>query len=383
MDHGFLLIPTAGERTFPGIARKVRLLALRHLLTVDPRSVARPRALADLQRVLGRAARDQGPALLEAVGQPDVLPLLLVSLEGIRAPGETLAVAVPNLLATLGALPEAVLWDLPFEALSDGSRAWVPSAPCQGLTADPSGVSVRDADGRFRLIHELPWSPYPPLRRGVHLATRDTFPLSMLEEHPEKSGNAHDLGGRPEEAWVAALDEALGLVEAGLPTWAADLPVTVRRLVPVGWGPERHLSASYREAPGIAWLTLHPDPLTLAEAIVHETQHGKLNALTWLDPLLHNGRTFWTTSPVRPDLRPLMGVLLAAHAFVPVAALHRALVDHPWPDRDRFARRRAEVLATNARGLDILEANAQPTELGARLLADLRAMHDALVHDAR
>ena len=55
-------------------------------------------------------------------------------------------------------------------------------------------------------------------------------------------------------------------------------------------------------------------------------------------------------------LRPLMGVLLAVHAFVPVAALHAGLVaaDHPLAKTAKFADRREQVLAGNERGLRLV-----------------------------
>ena len=178
------------------------------------------------------------------------------------------------------------------------------------------------------------------------------------------------------EAWGTALGEALALIDL-LPSWRGELDALGVRLLPVGFEPERHLSASYREAPGIVYLTLHPSRLTLAEALVHECQHGKLNLLTWLDPVLKNGQTTWTPSPVRPDLRPLMGVLLAAHAFVPVAALHAALEesDHPLAKTPTFGRRKAEVLSGNARALEILDRLADPTPTGRRVLDALHALH--------
>ena len=121
----------------------------------------------------------------------------------------------------------------------------------------------------------------------------------------------------------------------------------------------------------------------MAEAIIHETQHGKLNRLTWLDPVLRNGYTAWSESPVRPDLRPVMGVLLAVHAFVPVAALHErlALLNHPVSQTPRFKERRAEVLAGNAGGLDVVERMADPTPMGAKIVAGLRTVHDHLSAD--
>ena len=200
----------------------------------------------------------------------------------------------------------------------------------------------------------------------------------VLREGGVPNGNALDLGGHPPEAWVSALNEALALVKKALPGWHADLPRSVARIVPVGFGAERHLSASYREAPSQVYMSLHPDPLTLAEAIVHEGQHGKLNRLLWLDPVLENGWSDWAPSPVRPDLRPLLGVLLAVHAFVPVALLHERLAEHPWPDPQRFVQRRAEVLAGNRNGLEILAERARPTPAGQRLLREIQALQARL-----
>ena len=75
-------------------------------------------------------------------------------------------------------------------------------------------------------------------------------------------------------------------------------------------------------------------------------------------------------SPVRPDLRPVLGVLLAAHAFLPVAALHRALIasGHPLADPERLQ----AVDRLNREALAVL-ADARPTEVGRVLLDGMRA----------
>jgi HEXXH motif-containing protein len=220
---------------------------------------------------------------------------------------------------------------------------------------------------------------FTQIQEGLWLSLVDTNPLADLEAHPDKSGNAVDLGGRSPGDWASKLQEALRPVATLMPTWMAELPLAQHRVLPVGFEPERHLSATYREAPGTCYLSLHPEPLTLAEALIHETQHSKLGVALHLDALLKNGRSAWTPSPVRPDLRPLIGVLLAVHAFVPVAALHARLQDsgHPWCDRPGFERRMREVLAGNARGLQTLERLAEATALGGRLLFELRRLHDA------
>lgn len=383
MRSALLSLPAPGDRTMARLTRKVGLLAVRHLLTLPAHALPeRPTALAGLQRALTTTLKRDTARVLAAVGSPDVLPWLLLSKQGLWPTDQALRAVGPNLLLALGTTAEAVLWDVPVGTMAAGGRRYDFDPEAQGLTATPAGVEVRLADGAVVPVADLPSVTVAhPIAAGVQLATWDGFPLSMVEDHPDKDGNAVDLGQRSVEAWTGALAEALALVERGLPSWHGELPATLKRLIPVGYQPERHLSASYREAPNTAWLTLHPNRVTLAEAIVHETQHGKLNTAMLLDPLLHNGRTFWTDSPVRPDLRPLVGVLLAVHAFIPVAALHHALAPELEGDRS-FGERRAQVLASNTRGLGILRESAEPTALGARVLGELQALHDDLVEAA-
>ena len=401
MEPAFLLLPSTDAPRYPRLLRKVQLLALRRLLTFPPRSLpARTAALARVQEVISQAARTHRTALLDALGTPDVLAPLLVLARDLRPPLPLLDEAVPSLLLALvrsGALPESVVWDAPTGRLVDdtGSRVLWFDPPAAALMFAPDGAEARLQDGRLaRLLGTGTVAPLPPgvreepalhpLRHGVRLSTVDTNPLADVEAHPDKQGNAVSLGGHPVASWCAGLDNALDLIDAGLPTWAAELPHSLRRLVPVGFHEQMHLSASYREAPGLAYLTLHPNQVTLAEAIIHETQHGKLNTLLHLDPVLNNGRTEWTPSPVRPDLRPLEGVLLAVHAFVPVAALHRGLAEagHPVSADPWFARRRAEVLAGNTRGLAILEQKGDWSPVGARLREALHRTHASLVEAA-
>jgi HEXXH motif-containing protein len=255
------------------------------------------------------------------------------------------------------------------------------------------GIELRLADGRYHDLDAEPpagVSSSRPFHRldpelSAAFSLLDSNPLSMLEAHPDKQGNAVDLGGRSEKAWCDALSDALGLVKLALPALAAELRISLQRVVPVGYDAEAHLSASYREAPGLIYLTLHPSPLTLAEAVIHETQHGKLNALSWLDPVMHNGQSEWTRSPVRPDMRPLMGVLLALHAFAPVATLHQRLaeLDHPLARTPEFRSRRAEVQAQNAQAITALRPVARFSELGARVFAGLEALHTAACETRR
>jgi HEXXH motif-containing protein len=243
---------------------------------------------------------------------------------------------------------------------SDGGRVDLEiAALAAGTVPLPDGVSVE--------------RPYHSIRDGLVLACADNNPLAQIEAHPLKSGNALDLGAQPLEAWTGALDAALTLVEEHLPELAAEIRLVMQLLIPVGHDEEQHLSASYAEAIGSAYLSLHPDPMTMAEALIHEFSHNKLNALCALGPVLENAFSPLFASPVRPDPRPLHGILLAVHAFVPVARLYETMLEarHPLSASDGFERRLRQVVAGNHEGFATLRQHARAAPAGAALLDEL------------
>jgi HEXXH motif-containing protein len=111
----------------------------------------------------------------------------------------------------------------------------------------------------------------------------------------------------------------------------------------------------------------------MTEAVVHELMHTKLNAMLELDPLLENAFFPLFASPVRPDPRPLHGVLLAVHAFLPVAELYRRMIeaDHPLARSAAFRERHRVIARKNHDGATVLLANARPTEAGRALLDEI------------
>jgi HEXXH motif-containing protein len=215
--------------------------------------------------------------------------------------------------------------------------------------------------------------PYTPIEGGLVLATFDDNPISMFEAHPDKEGNAIDLGGRDEAAWCAALRDALVVIEEHLPLVREEIEIVIAQLVPVGADDHAHLSASYREAIGTIYLTLHPRTMTMVEALIHEHGHNKLNALFELDPVLDNAFSPLFTSPVRPDPRPLHGILLAVHAFLPVAVLYRSMMEAgaPGSEHPDFHRRFAQIVRGNREGVRVLVENAAPTPIGRALLDEI------------
>jgi HEXXH motif-containing protein len=220
--------------------------------------------------------------------------------------------------------------------------------------------------------------PYRPLGGTLSFALEDNNPLALLEAHPDKTGNAIDLGGHAETEWAATLQGALALIEAHLPDLRREMDIFIHQIIPVGWDDVQHLSASYQEAIGTIYLTLHPSLMTMAEALIHEFSHNKLNALFETDPVLENAFSPLYSSPVRPDPRPLHGVLLAVHAFLPVARLYEKMIEakHPLSQNAAFEDRFARIREINAEGAQVVLSHGRPTEVGAGLLEEIRRWDD-------
>jgi HEXXH motif-containing protein len=216
-----------------------------------------------------------------------------------------------------------------------------------------------------------------------HFATVDHNPIAAFEAHPDKAGNHIDLGNRPEDEWVGILDECFALVERFMPGELAEMRTMLHEIIPVGYDAEKHLSASYREAVGTIYLTLHPNVMIMTEALIHEFQHNKLNVSAYSTEYLTNAFHPLYKSPVRPDPRPLWGIMLAVHAFLPVAELYRRMRDdgHPWAERPDFARRMAQLDLKNHEGMEMLRAHAQLTPAGRGLFDELEALEQQHLAD--
>src|SRR5262249_20863422 len=119
--------------------------------------------------------------------------------------------------------------------------------------------------------------PYHEGARGIQLATVDDNPPSSWGAEPGEPGNPVHPGGRAPAGWTAPLAEALALIGEHLPDLRAEIDLYIQLFVPTGWHPETHRSASYRESIGAIYLSLHPQLMTLAEAVIHEFSHNKLH----------------------------------------------------------------------------------------------------------
>jgi hypothetical protein len=394
LPHSFLVLPPPKSKTFQTIMRKVHLTAIRFLLTAPISNITKRNRvrLHNFRGILTQLLKQNPDTIIKVVAQQDVLTAIRMLQVGIGNPDQLLAQAITTMCLYLKKLPEDFLWDRPFSILIDNYNERIIrfTEPALGFSIGPMGVSIKTSNQQdFSLVDinntndNTIWTieyPFHTICSNIHLSTFDSNPLYLNEAHPNKTGNQTDLGKHTVEEWLLSLKQAVEIIKLFLPEWWSELPLVMNRLVPVGFYQERHLSASYTEALGLTYLSLHPEPIIMAEAIIHESQHSKLNALTWLDPILYNGHSEWTSSPVRPDIRPLIGVLLAAHAFVPVSAMYVRIQKegHSLSNSKTFTRRYNEILSTNAKALKTLQEKSKTSPMGQKILDGLMTLDQAI-----
>lgn len=186
-----------------------------------------------------------------------------------------------------------------------------------------------------------------------------------------ESGVARSLHG------FLALMSALARRRPAMLAWATAATRVVRPLVPVeGFARSSHDP----DVPGLIEADLSRGPTQTVELIAHETAHLHLRAAQAASELVdpHHHGTYH--SPLRPEPRPLMGILLAYHALAYIcAALQEAAaagVLHPESVAravDDLARRRDDARAT------MEDARAHLTDAGAAFVARTHEVADHVV----
>ncbi|APR83851.1 Transcriptional regulator [Minicystis rosea] len=387
-----LTIPEPGSTTAKAVLSRAMGRLLRDLSALPRLTPTGAREEGAVIARLSRAALADAPgALMSALRRPTVGGLLRCLRSDTLPQREAVMVELAALLAfelaLAGALAEPVrLRRFPARLLSISARIAIDLPRDASAVAIANGRVTIERAGRTDEIRlDDPEAgeraiarPYHVIAGDIALAEVDNNPLSMFEAHPDKEGNAIDLGGRPATAWTDALGTALARIERHLPDIYGEMQLFVAQVVPVGWHDEKHLSASYQEMIGTIYMTLHPSQMTLSEALIHEFSHNKINALFEVDEVLENAWSPLYTSPVRPDPRPLHGVLLAVHAFLPVARLYEQMIanDDPEAGNEAFRRRYAAIRKINREGAELVLDKGRPTAVGAPLFDEIRRWHE-------
>ncbi|GAA3624020.1 HEXXH motif domain-containing protein [Lentzea roselyniae] len=170
------------------------------------------------------------------------------------------------------------------------------------------------------------------------------------------------------EEWAKLLDEAWHLLTRWHPGCADELAAGLRALIPLGAGTSVFAASSSNAFGGIA-MSAKATATQLAEALVHEIQHSKLNALVDLVDLTTT-EPGWVYAPWRDDPRGLVGLLHGIYAFTAVVEFWHVQRDLVPPSEARrawfsFALRRAQVRAA----VDSLRGNTRLTDLGRAFVA--------------
>jgi HEXXH motif-containing protein len=123
-----------------------------------------------------------------------------------------------------------------------------------------------------------------------------------------------DLADSDAAEWRKVLDEAWDVLTLNHPAYARELAAGLRGLVPIEPDTDT-VGASSPAAFGGIRLSANGSATEFAEAIVHEMQHSKLNALLGLVQLTEDDGGRRHLAPWRDDPRPLIGVVHGVYAF--------------------------------------------------------------------
>ena len=195
-------------------------------------------------------------------------------------------------------------------------------------------------------------TPPPPDRfaatRVLH-ATHDGLALRVRLEDadPLRAGlgltPAGPLSAAEAADWQIVFAEAWQLLVARHRPAAELLAQVLSVLIPIEPDPGAGgLSATSAHAFGAVALSAPADALSLAVALIHETQHSLLNATRTLFDLVRDGEAT-LYSPWRDDPRPAFGLLHGAYAYLAVSRFWRteALPLHDQARDDRACHDRA------------------------------------------
>ncbi len=397
-----LLLPISGHHTLKNLKEAYLKQLLRETLALAIKNRSW-NLTPPLYPLLAGALKASPKSLLEILSSPEISPLVWCyqrknDFPGLEKKIEEAAEALPgSLLLSLAAhklLPqggakflvssetEIISHSLGFSMkLEEGRLGWnfgagsvsaLKSSGPEGQVNLSSETLLGRRPAAAGISSQLCYvSLKPP--RPIKLALKDINPIADIEAHPDKAGNALDLGGHSEEDWRASLAQCLDWILELWPELFEEMEILLKQIVPVGYSDTRHLSASYREAIGTVYMTLHPHLLTMTEALIHEFQHNKMNLASYFDGFLENAFVPLYKSPVRPDPRPLWGVLLAVHAFLPVAEFYRKMraANHPVSQTPDFERRLKEIDEKNREGMETLREHARWTPAGRALMEAL------------
>lgn len=222
--------------------------------------------------------------------------------------------------------------------------------------------------------------PRPPLE---HLPQRADAPwLKESVRHLEQDVRSVDdaqsltLSRQLAESSRPHVDQAVDVLARVWPEAAQEFRALVQSIVYVDGTVFR--SATDQNTFGVIYVAPRSLGSVAAafETLLHETGHHALYLRNSFAPFVLNGSAL-ASHPLRPDPRPIFGVLHSAHVLARMATgLHRWTEDVGAPDEAH--QRRDEAVKNLSQSLDILGREAEWTSQGMDYFEDLRACEDSL-----
>lgn len=237
----------------------------------------------------------------------------------------------------------------------------------------PRDTQVRAMAGQVSVSLRAENSGFTPAKRHLATARGLTLRAWIDDADPYRTfttpGPPNALDPFDFLEWCKLLDEAWDILTRRHTDYARELAAALTTLVPIDPASGLAGASSAAAFGGIA-LPAKASAAELAETLVHEVQHSKLNALFSLVDLVHAREEGRFYAPWRDDPRPLSGMLQGIYAFVSVTEfwrVQRVLVREPDAllAHFLFAQHRHHVrLAVNS-----LRAAKGLTQLGHELLS--------------
>jgi HEXXH motif-containing protein len=243
-------------------------------------------------------------------------------------------------------------------ALVDGGP--MVTVESDGHDATAGGVPIA-AGPRWQPVHRLT-AKVGGQHLSITLDDIDPYRAPGLPAAPR-------LGDRAVRQWQASLSAAWGILARHHRDYAEAIGTGLAALVPlVTKRQNRGISATSRESFGAASISPAPDPLTLAIALLHEFQHGKLNAV--LDVVtLYISDDMRYYAPWRQDPRPFGGLLHGAYAHVGVSDFWRVQSTLPTTPFRAYAQMEyARWSASSGEVIDVLLGSGSLTPAGERFV---------------
>jgi HEXXH motif-containing protein len=161
------------------------------------------------------------------------------------------------------------------------------------------------------------------------LLSSDALDLTGSTDIPKFEGR---VVSAIEPPMAQVFHDAIDIISSYAPEylrWIARVLHQVFLLEPTG---ERIHSGSVENYLGLIHMSAHPQPLPVAELLVHEATHQYMNVLRKLQPLDDgtDSRTYWSP-PVNTD-RPISMIIAALHAFGNVQLFYRLCAARGLPN---------------------------------------------------